>query len=90
MRKGSRRDAFRIAWRGVASALLKSAMNSSAAGSERRHLLELRLAEVVVALRKDHGEGNLTLRVPETGDFIAILQISDDEARGLADLLGRP
>ncbi len=46
--------------------------------------------EVVVALRKDHGEGNMTLRVPDTGDFIAILQIDDDDARGLADLLGRP
>jgi hypothetical protein len=65
-------------------------MNSSAAPSERRHLLELRLIEVVVALRKEHGEGNMTLRVPDTGDFIAILQIDDDEARGLADLLGRP
>ena len=65
-------------------------MASSTEHSEQRRLLELRLAAIVVALRKDHGEGNLTLRVPETGDFIAILQIDDDEARDLADLLGRP
>ena len=64
-------------------------MASSTEHSEQRRLLELRLAAIVVALRKDHGEGNLTLRVPETGDFIAILQIDDDEARDLADLLGR-
>jgi hypothetical protein len=51
--------------------------------------LELRLAEIVVALRKNRGEGNLTLLIPETGDFVAILKIDDQEARGLAELLGR-
>lgn len=41
-----------------------------------------------MALRKNHGEGNLKLRVPETGGFIPISQIDDDQARDLAELLG--
>jgi hypothetical protein len=55
---------------------------------ESRETLELMLAEVVVALRRYCGGGNLTFRIPQTGDFVAILTIDDVEAADLAKLLG--
>jgi hypothetical protein len=54
-----------------------------------RQLLEQMLGEVVAALRMHCGEGNLTVRVPQTGDFVAILQIDEQEARDLEEMLRR-
>jgi len=54
-----------------------------------RRTLELKLAEVVVALREHCPDGNITLRVLETGDIVAILKVDDDEAADLAKLLGQ-
>ncbi len=54
---------------------------------ETRERLELQLAEVVIQLRKHHGEGNMTLRVPDTGDFVAVLQITLAETQQLEAML---
>jgi hypothetical protein len=59
----------------------------AAENRSQRQLLEQTLGEAVVALRKLCGDGNLTVRVPETGDFVAILQIDEQEATELAELL---
>ena len=48
------------------------------------------LAKVVAALREQCPEGNLTFRVPETGDLVAVLQIDDEEASELSRLLAPP
>ena len=63
-------------------------MPKGAPGGEMRRL-EQSLGEVVRALRDQCRVGNLTFRVPETGDFVAILQISDQEARDLGEMLSR-
>jgi hypothetical protein len=55
--------------------------------AEIRPRLEQMLAEVVVTLRRYEAERNLTLRVPQTGDFVAILRVDEHEARELAELL---
>jgi len=55
--------------------------------AEIRPRLEHQLAEVVVALRRYDADRNLTLRIPETGDFVAILRVDEQEARELAELL---
>jgi len=62
-------------------------MNASALLPEPRCLLEQKLKEIVVALRKQCGPGNLTLHVPESGDFVAILQIDESDASDLAATL---
>ena len=51
--------------------------------------LEQSLGDVVRALREHCSVGNLTFRVPETGDFVAILQVSDQEAKDLGEMLRR-
>jgi hypothetical protein len=53
-----------------------------------RALLESRMAEAVRALRQHQAKGNITLHVSETGDFVAILQIDQQEADQLAEMLG--
>jgi hypothetical protein len=65
-------------------------MSDPVESSERRRRLEQMLGEVVAALREQCGEGNLTVQLPETGDFVAILQIEAQEAKELAQLLSRP
>jgi len=55
--------------------------------AEIRPRLEQKLAEVVVELRRYDAERNLTVRIPETGDFVAILRVGEEEARELAELL---
>jgi hypothetical protein len=59
-------------------------------GKHSQKQLELMLAKVVAALREHCPEGNLTFRVRETGDLVAVLQIDDEEASDLARLLGPP
>jgi len=61
--------------------------NADPPGNSRQ--LEQSLGEVVRALREHFPVGNLTFRVPETGDFVAILPVSDQEARDLAEMLRR-
>ena len=51
--------------------------------------MEMMLKEVVLALRAEDGEGNITLRIPETGDLIAVLQVDDDQAAALSEMLRR-
>ena len=55
--------------------------------AEIRPRLEQTLAEVVVTLRRYEAERNLTVRIPETGDFVAILRVDEQEARDLAEML---
>lgn len=62
-------------------------MHDPALNRERRRALELMLAEVVVALREHCAEGNITVRIPKTGDLVAILKVDDQEAVDLAKLL---
>jgi len=61
--------------------------NADPPGNSRQ--LEQSLGEVVRALREHFPVGNLTFRVPETGDFVAILPVSNQEARDLAEMLRR-
>jgi hypothetical protein len=62
-------------------------MTDTLARKQTRRILEQMLAEVVVALREHCGDGNLTLRIPTTGDFVVITQVEDQEAEDLARLL---
>ena len=52
----------------------------------RRHL-ERKLREVVSGLRALDSEGNLIVRVPETGDSVAILKINEEDAAALVLML---
>jgi hypothetical protein len=63
-------------------------MESESTSAQRRKQLEMMLKEVVLAIRADRGDGNITLRIPESGDFVAILRVDDVEAHALTELLG--
>ena len=56
----------------------------------KRRQLEERLKEIVLALRAEQESGNITVQVPETSDFIAILRVDPDEAKELQAMLSRP
>lgn len=51
--------------------------------------IEQVLKGVVVALRNALGEGNIVVRVPDTGDIVAILPVNDQQAADLEQLLRR-
>ena len=53
----------------------------------KRAQLEGRLKEVVLALRADQDFGNITVQMPETGDFVAILRVGPEEAKDLQAML---
>ena len=58
-------------------------------GPVDRETIEQVLKSVVMVLRKELGEGNLVLRVPGTGDLVAILPVDEQQAEDLQTLLGR-
>ena len=45
------------------------------------------LKEVVLALRREYGQGNIALRIAETGDLVAVLQVEDLRHRAVGDLV---
>ena len=51
-------------------------------------VLERDLADIVATLREHCPDGNITLRVPNTGDLVAVLRVADAEAEALAAMLG--
>ena len=55
--------------------------------AEARRRLEDTLREVVSALRAYDSDGNLLVRVHQTGDSVAILKIDDRDAGELASML---
>ena len=88
---GDRHDApFAGVVRAFGTAFAEGRTRRRTMGTYSRRKLETMLAKVVAALREQSPEGNLTFRVPETGDLVAVLQLDDEEASDLARLLGPP
>ena len=56
----------------------------------KRKQLEEKLKKIVLALRAEQASGNITVLMPETSDFIAILRVDPDEAKDLQAMLSRP
>ncbi len=65
--------------------------NTEPSASERnsRLVLEKQLIDVVRAFRRHQAEGNITVHIAEQGDFVAILPMSEEEAKDLTQLLAR-
>jgi hypothetical protein len=54
---------------------------------EKRLRLEKQLVDAIVALRGLRPGVNITLRVRETGDFVAVLPLDEHESSELAEML---
>ena len=56
-------------------------MPNAASRIEVRRLLEKRLLDAVRSLRELQAEGNITVSDPSSGDFVAVLQVDEHEAK---------